>query len=66
MTTDTIPLGNAFLCQDCHRIGESAKRCPSCTSSALLGLAGVLNRESDADMAKRILAAIEQLDTVLQ
>ena len=66
VTTDTIPLQNAFLCQDCSRICESAKRCPFCTSAALLGLAGVLNRESDARMAQRVSAVIEKLDTVLQ
>ena len=65
--TYTIALGEAFLCSDCDRIGQSAVRCPSCASEhGLTPLASFLNRESDADMAVRILAAIEKLDTVLQ
>ncbi len=40
-----IPLMSAYLCQDCECVGNSAIQCPACASSALLGLACVLNRE---------------------
>jgi hypothetical protein len=40
-----IPLMSAYLCQDCECVGNSATQCPACASSALLGLACVLNRE---------------------
>jgi len=40
-----IPLGFAYLCQDCDAVGNSAEKCPACASEVLLCLAGVLNRE---------------------
>ena len=40
-----IPLNSAYLCQDCDAIGNSAMRCPACASQALMGLAGVFDRE---------------------
>jgi len=40
-----IPLNSAYLCQDCDSVGNSAMRCPACASQALLGLAGVFDRE---------------------
>jgi len=40
-----IPLNSAYLCQDCDAIGNCAMRCPACASKALLGLAGVFDRE---------------------
>jgi len=39
-----MPLSNAYLCQDCSCIGNCAEQCPACASLALMGLAGVLNR----------------------
>jgi hypothetical protein len=45
-----IPLVSAYLCQDCNCIGNSARQCPACASVALLGLAGVLNREPELKM----------------
>jgi len=39
-----IPLMSAYLCQDCDCVVNSATRCPACASTALLGLACVLNR----------------------
>jgi hypothetical protein len=39
-----FPLGSAYLCQDCNCIGNCAKQCPACASTALLGLAVVLDR----------------------
>jgi len=40
-----MPLSDVYLCQDCDHIGNSARCCPACASEALMGLAGVLNRE---------------------
>jgi hypothetical protein len=42
-----MPLTSAYLCQDCNCIGNCAVQCPACASEALIGLSGVLNRESD-------------------
>lgn len=41
-----MPLTRAYLCQDCNCIGNCAEQCPACASQALMGLAGVLNREA--------------------
>ena len=41
-----MPLTRAYLCQDCNCIGNCAEQCPACASEALIGLAGVLNREA--------------------
>ena len=43
-----IPLASAYLCQDCNEIGDNARTCPACASQVLLGLATVLNRESES------------------
>jgi len=40
-----MPLASAYLCEDCHCVGNCAEHCPACASSALLCLAGILNRE---------------------
>jgi hypothetical protein len=40
-----MPLSSAYLCQDCHCVGNCAEHCPACASAALLCLAGILNRE---------------------
>jgi len=42
-----MPLTRAYLCQDCNCVGNCAEQCPACASEALIGLAGVLNREVD-------------------
>ena len=42
-----MPLKWAYLCQDCNCIGNCAQQCPACASKALIGLAGVLNREAE-------------------
>jgi hypothetical protein len=39
-----IALDEAYLCQDCSAIGNSAMRCPACCSEVVLSLANVLNR----------------------
>lgn len=40
-----FPLAKAFLCEDCQAVGNCATRCPACASEAVLGLAGVLDKE---------------------
>lgn len=40
-----MPLEDAYLCQDCETVGNSAHRCPACASKVLMCLAGVLNRK---------------------
>jgi hypothetical protein len=40
-----MPLSAAYLCEDCHCVGNCSEQCPACASSALLCLAGILNRE---------------------
>lgn len=40
-----LPLGSAYLCQDCNCVSNSSRRCPACASEVLMGLAGILNRE---------------------
>ncbi len=43
-----IPLKFAHLCIDCDCVSASHKQCPSCASTALLPLAGVLDRKPKA------------------
>ncbi len=45
-----MPLTRAYLCQDCDCIGNCAEQCPACASQALIGLAGVLNREPEEEV----------------
>lgn len=40
-----IPLAEAYLCLDCHAVGNCAEQCPACASEALMSLATVLERE---------------------
>ena len=40
-----IPLGGAYLCQDCDAVGNNAAHCPACASEVLMCLASVLNRQ---------------------
>lgn len=47
-----MPLSTAYLCEDCHCVGNCAEQCPACASEALLGLAGVLNREQPREKAQ--------------
>jgi hypothetical protein len=46
-----IPLTSAYLCADCHCVGNCASHCPACASRALIGLAGVLDREVNEETA---------------
>lgn len=47
-----MPLTCAYLCADCHCVGNCASHCPACASSALIGLASVLNREEPEEIAQ--------------
>jgi hypothetical protein len=47
-----MPLTCAYLCADCHCVGNCASYCPACASSALIGLAGILNREESEEIAQ--------------
>jgi hypothetical protein len=49
VSMQTLPLTRAYLCQDCNCIGNCAVYCPACGSQALMGLANVLNRESQEE-----------------
>jgi ribosomal protein L32 len=41
-----LPLRQAFLCENCQHVGNSGRVCPACgDKTALISLAGVLNRE---------------------
>ncbi len=40
-----MPLSSAYLCEDCHCVGNCAEQCPACASAALLSLSGILNRK---------------------
>ena len=46
-----IPLSKAYLCEDCDCVGNCSEQCPACASSALLCLAGILNRERPHETA---------------
>lgn len=52
MSLQHMPLSSAYLCEDCHCVGNCAEQCPACASEALMGLAGVLNREQPKDKAQ--------------
>lgn len=47
-----MPLSSAYLCEDCHCVGNCAEQCPACASEALMGLAGVLNREQPMERSQ--------------
>ncbi len=40
-----MPLSSAYLCEDCHCVGNCAEQCPACASTALMSLSGILNRK---------------------
>jgi len=42
-----MPLTSAYLCQDCNCVGNNAMQCPACASTALMGLAAILNRDEE-------------------
>ena len=47
-----MPLSSAYLCEDCHCVGNCAEQCPACASAALMCLAVVLNREQPKEKAQ--------------
>lgn len=52
MTTATkrIPIAEAYFCEDCDCVVDSAVQC-ECGSAALMSLSGVLNRETAEEPA---------------
>ena len=50
VTMQHIPLGYAYLCQDCNSVGNCAEKCPACASQVLMCLAGVLDRQAGVDV----------------
>lgn len=46
-TLASIPLDKAYLCADCHCVGNRSETCVDCGSGSLIMLAGILNRETD-------------------
>lgn len=52
MSMQHMPLSSAYLCEDCHCVGNCAEQCPACASEALMGLAGVLNREQPKEKSQ--------------
>lgn len=63
-TLEHFPLASAYLCEDCHCIGNCSTGCHACTSRSLFALAGVLNRKP-VQPAGRVAALCEMLDEVL-
>ena len=57
-----MPLYSAYLCEDCHCVGNRAEQCPACASESLMSLAGVLNREQSKESAQITFA---HMDTCL-
>jgi len=65
MSAQTIffPLESAFLCCDCHMVGNSAVRCPACASEhGMLGLASALARPDDSVRLAGIARAVNALE----
>jgi len=58
VSMEHIPLTRAYLCQDCNCVGNCAEKCPACASEALIGLAGVLNREPKKDEKRKKLTGL--------
>jgi hypothetical protein len=45
MLQQSMPLTEAYLCQDCDSVGNSSMQCLACASEVLMGLAAVLDRQ---------------------
>jgi hypothetical protein len=60
MSMQHIPLASAYLCPNCSCIGNCSKQCPACASTALLGLANILDRIPQ-DASQMSYAAIHAL-----
>ena len=46
-----IPLDRAVLCLDCNCVSDANRQCPACSSSALMNLSVVLNRDAHVEFA---------------
>lgn len=58
-----LALEECYLCQNCHRVGNSAIRCPACASeTSLMSLASALARPSDSDRLAGIARAVDALE----
>ena len=61
-----MPLECAYLCADCHCVGNCASHCPACASRAIIGLAGILNREEPAISKMNLaLSVVNKVDRIL-
>ena len=65
VSMQTVPLTRAYLCQDCNSIGNCSGHCPACGSQALMGLAGVLNRESQEEIPHGIQHGLERMTALV-
>ena len=52
-----IPLDRAVLCLDCDCVSDANRQCPACSSSALMNLSVVLDRQEDFSYADEQLVA---------
>lgn len=59
-----IPLSSAYLCEDCHCVGNCAEQCPACASNALMGLARILNREQPREKVQVSCARPPQVSCI--
>lgn len=57
-----IPLGSAYLCQDCNCVSNWSRRCPACASEVLLNLGSVLDRETDGPAGEFQTVADKEVD----
>lgn len=51
-----IPLASAYLCQDCNCVSNCSRQCPACASEVLMGLASILDRDVEREIAQPIPA----------
>src|SRR5580658_11341640 len=54
-----MPLNSAYLCENCHCVGNRAEQCPACASESLMSLAGVLNRNQPKESAQMTYAQMD-------
>jgi hypothetical protein len=52
-----IPLDRAVLCLDCNCVSDANRQCPACSSSALMNLSVVLNRNEEFAYEGELAAA---------
>lgn len=61
--SDHFPLSSAYLCVDCHAVGNNSGGCPACASRNVMSLANVLERPQREPSAW-VQQTIETLDEV--